>query len=69
MIILVRAGALIILSFMFLGAILTGCHLVEVNMVQRSIVDVGDGTTDGYSNAEKEEDKEEVNMKFAVPLK
>ncbi len=46
-----------------------GCHIVEVNMVQRAIIEEGDGIASTHENAEKSDRQESDAMQFVVPLK
>ncbi len=46
---------------------LQGCQLLEINIVQRSLLTDGQGIES--SSVETNLRKEESNMKFAVPLK
>ncbi len=63
---IIEAIILVIILLSLLVA-LTGCNLIEVNMVQRSITDVGDGTVDSYTS---DDDKtNEDTMKVIVPIK
>ena len=48
-------------------AILTACHFVEVNMVQRAVLDDGDGTTDTVRSTIQKPESE--NYEVLVPFK
>jgi len=56
------------LKFILIVLLLAGCTLVEVNMVQRDIVDKGDDTKDVYS---KDGDTKEESdaLELVVPIK
>jgi len=56
-------------SFIFVVTFLTGCHIVEVNMVQRAIIEEGDGIASTHENAEQSDRKDSDAMQFVVPLK
>ena len=48
-------------------AIVAGCNLIEVNMVQRSTMDSGDGATS--SRQEVTSDEEQDKLELIVPMK
>ena len=54
----------VLLSMLLL---LLGCNLIEVNMVQKSVVDVGDGTADTYSG--NDEKKQLDTFEAEMPLR
>ena len=56
-------------SFLFVITFLTGCHIVEVNMVQRAIIEEGDGIASTHENAESIAKQESDAMEIVVPLK
>ena len=47
--------------------LITSCGLLEVNIVQRSTISDGDGTTSTQKDTTQK--KEETNLKLLVPLK
>ena len=52
------------------SAMFVGClPLVEINIVQRVINDVGDDTKDGYSNVDESNRTEDEQLRILVPLK
>ena len=63
-----RIGSLVILGFMLSGVIFAGCHLVEVNMVQRNLMDKGDGKDDSYSKT-GDSALDEESMELVVPIR
>jgi len=56
-----------ILSILLLTFLLSGCHLVEVNMVQRATLEEGSGITSSQQDTTL--DREENSMELVVPLK
>ena len=59
-----------IILVMFASPLLiTGCHLVEINMVQRAIIEEGDGIASTHENAESIAKHESDAMELVVPLK
>ncbi len=56
-------------SFIFVVMFLTGCHIVEINMVQRAIIEEGDGIASTHENAESIAKQESDAMELVVPLK
>ena len=47
--------------------LLTACHLIELNMVNRTVLDQGDGTSDSVTSREFKQESDE--MKLIVPFK
>ena len=45
----------------------SGCNLVEINMVQRSTMDSGDGATSNRQEVTSDEDEDKLEL--IVPLK
>ena len=65
-----KAFSILILLTMFVTPLVfVGCHIIEVNMVQRSILEDGDGTNNSHSNLEKKYRQESDSMKLIVPIK
>jgi len=53
-----------------IATVFVGCHIVEVNMVQRAIVDNGNDTEDKYAKiGDAKVTKEEEKIELVVPLK
>jgi len=65
-----KTFSILILLTMFVTPLLfVGCHIIEVNMVQRSILEEDYGTNNSHSNLEKKNRQESDAMKFIVPFK
>ena len=61
--------SIILVMFITPLTMVTGCHLVEINMVQRAIIEEGDGIASTHENAESLAKHESDAMQFVVPLK
>jgi len=46
---------------------IVGCNLVEINMVNRSIMDRGDGTSSSHQEVTTKEDEDKLEL--IVPIK
>ncbi len=57
-----------VLAFI-IATFFASCHIVEVNMVQRAIIEEGDGIASTHENAESIAKQESEAMELVVPLK
>ena len=60
-----------LMSILITSIVFHGCvPLIQINMVQRSIIDDGDGSTDQFTKlGDKRLEAEETDMELIVPLK
>ena len=55
------------ITAMLVAYLMAGCNLIEVNMVQRAIIEDGDGIASSHLN--KAVKQESDSMKLVVPIK
>ncbi len=60
-------SAAMIISMLVVAVMLNGCTLLEINMVNRSTMDSGDGATSNRQEVTSDEDEE--TLELIVPIK